>query len=209
MKRNMVGLLVLAAAFMLAGCVTGKKFSVASKEFAKTIKIRMSYSLNGYSWIKTEYSKQIKEDLKNGKIEFAFAEDGDYLLRAIKEGDVLYTTWGKQLLLFTEDVRGTVVSAFLGSAYAMVNNDGGIVIEIAYYYIRQLTAGGTGNRGFIGREEINRSEAVYEGSGRDSTGLLYDGLHVYMQGADKWQQFKRNNFHVEDSTIRILHQNNQ
>jgi hypothetical protein len=192
----MVGMLVLAAFFFLAGCVTGKKISASSNEFAKKTDVRLKYSLNGYSWIKTEYSKQIKQDLKKGRIEFSFAEDDDYLLRTAKEGDVLFTTWGKQLLLFTKDVRGTVIAAFLGSAYAMVNNNDGWAIHNAYHYIHQLTAGGSGNMRYIGRQGID---------GEDKTEILYNGLYDYKWGGDGWQQFMKDNFHIEDFTIRILH----
>jgi hypothetical protein len=206
-SKKLFCLLMAAMIVSLAGCVTGKKLSVSSKEFTKSRDVSLK-SLNPYSWIKTDYSQKIKEDLKKGLIEFSFDPEGDYLVHAENEGETVFTTWGQQLMLFTDDPRGTVVASFLGSAYAMLDNKE--PIRVAYQYIDKLTAGGTGNTGFIGGDPAPKwygagllSFKYNEGSGMDTSGILRTGLSAFNSSSDTWNQFRQNTFFVDRNTIRI------
>jgi hypothetical protein len=190
----------------LAGCVT-VKLSDSSKEFTKSSGVSRS-AFNPYNWAKTDYSKKIKEDLKKGLVEFSFDPEGDYLVRAEKEGDTVVTTWGGQLMFFFDDPRATVVAAFLGSAYAMLDNQE--PIRAAYQFVHKLTAGGTGNLGYIGGDPPPKwlgsgllAVKYNEGRGKDMTGILQNGLAAFNSSPDGWNQFKQNTFLIEGNTIRI------
>jgi hypothetical protein len=183
--KNKFGFIVVLLMIILGGCLSTPKLTESSQRFTDATQVNIAVPMRFFTWVKTTHSKNLMPDMFKDIFDYDYVENGDYLVKSVKNGDILFSVWGKQVMQQNVELRTFFVTPFILSVYAL--QDGNDPLDEAFDAFNQMLAKGQG----------------YEQYEKSMIPIIKDGLKAYRSGGDDWKNYKINNFSIEEKTIRF------
>lgn len=190
MKRNVLRafLVMLVTMVFFAACASAP-IRESHRLFMEETGLSLVIPMRFYTWVNVDNANRVQRDIVREYLDFVYDESGDYLLRIEHLDNMIQSNWGNQLFLQEGLNRDILFSAFIIAIYALEN--GQDPLDKIFEVLNIIYADGS-----------YREREMF------LIPVFRNGLFTFRKDQSVWEEYKAENFIVEENTIRIRYNHN-